>query len=82
LFPYGILLGRKSINSLASSPITKIGQEETDLPSHGSVAKAGKVRKQTPKVEGANRSRASPRIRGRLNYVKRILHDRPMGQTM
>lgn len=52
------------------------------MPSHGSVAKAGKVRKQTPKVEGADRSKASPRIRGRLNYVKRILHNRPMGQTM
>jgi small subunit ribosomal protein S30e len=52
------------------------------MPSHGSVAKAGKVRKQTPKVEGADRTKASPRVRGRLNYVKRILHNRPIGQTM
>lgn len=43
------------------------------MPTHGSLTKAGKVRAQTPKVEGATRKSMTPRRRNRANYVKRIL---------
>jgi len=43
------------------------------MPTHGSLTKAGKVRAQTPKVVGIVRKSASPRIRNRRNYVKRVL---------
>lgn len=39
--------------------------------SHGSLAKAGKVRNQTPKVEAKERHTPIPRIRNKKNYVKR-----------
>ena len=41
--------------------------------SHGSLAKAGKVRNQTPKVEARERHTPIPRIRNKKNYVKRVL---------
>ena len=41
--------------------------------SHGSLAKAGKVRNQTPKVEARERHTPIPRIRNKRNYVKREL---------
>ncbi|MFX0092755.1 MAG: 30S ribosomal protein S30e [Candidatus Hodarchaeota archaeon] len=40
--------------------------------SHGSLTKAGKVRNQTPKVQGKERHSPIPRIRNRQNYIKRI----------
>lgn len=43
------------------------------MPTHGSLTKAGKVRAQTPKVEGAPRRSQTPRRRNRANYVKRVL---------
>ncbi len=43
------------------------------MPTHGSLTKAGKVRAQTPKIEGAPRKSPTPRRRNRVNYVKRIL---------
>jgi small subunit ribosomal protein S30e len=43
------------------------------MPTHGSLTKAGKVRAQTPRVEGATRKSPTPRRRNRANYVKRIL---------
>ena len=41
--------------------------------SHGSLAKAGKVRKQTPKVEAKERHTPIPRIRNKKNYDKRVI---------
>ena len=43
------------------------------MPTHGSLTKAGKVRAQTPKIEGVKRKGSSPRRRNRRNYVKRVL---------
>ncbi|MEB3860063.1 MAG: 30S ribosomal protein S30e [Desulfurococcales archaeon] len=39
---------------------------------HGSMTKAGKVRKQTPKIPPKPRKNQPPRIRNRLKYVKRV----------
>jgi small subunit ribosomal protein S30e len=44
------------------------------MPTHGSLTKAGKVRAQTPKIEGINRKSPPPRKRNRLNYYKRIVN--------
>ncbi len=43
------------------------------MPTHGSLTKAGKVRAQTPRIDGAPKKNPSPRHRNRRNYVKRIL---------
>jgi small subunit ribosomal protein S30e len=43
------------------------------MPTHGSLTKAGKVRAQTPKIEGTPRKSTIPRRKNRANYVKRIL---------
>ncbi|MCW3992803.1 MAG: 30S ribosomal protein S30e [Candidatus Bathyarchaeota archaeon] len=43
------------------------------MPTHGSLTKAGKVRAQTPKIEGMQRKNPIPRRRNRRNYVKRVL---------
>jgi len=43
------------------------------LPTHGSMTKAGKVRKQTPKIEPKPRKNPSPRMRNRSKYVRRVL---------
>jgi small subunit ribosomal protein S30e len=43
------------------------------MPTHGSLTKAGKVRAQTPKIEGTPRKSLSPSRRNRSNYVKRVL---------
>ncbi|MHA1754382.1 MAG: 30S ribosomal protein S30e [Candidatus Odinarchaeia archaeon] len=48
--------------------------------SHGSLTKAGKVRSQTPKVEAKVRRSSIPRLRNRVNYVKRIINNQPIGQ--
>ena len=48
--------------------------------SHGSLTKAGKVRSQTPKVEGRVRRTPIPRVRNRRNYIKRVLEDVAPGQ--
>ena len=42
------------------------------MPTHGSMTKAGKVRKQTPKIEGKPRKGVPPRIRNRMKYLKRM----------
>ena len=47
--------------------------------SHGSLAKAGKVRKQTPKVEAKERHTPIPRLRNRRNYIKREIKGIPKG---
>ena len=48
--------------------------------SHGSLTKAGKVRSQTPKVDGKVRVTPIPRLRNRRIYTKRILKQTPAGQ--
>ncbi|NIP66936.1 30S ribosomal protein S30e [Candidatus Bathyarchaeota archaeon] len=51
------------------------------MPTHGSLAKAGKVRQQTPKVEHKERKSKIPRVRCRRNYEKRIILRKKPGQT-
>jgi small subunit ribosomal protein S30e len=43
------------------------------MPTHGSLTKAGKVRAQTPKIDGTPKRSPTPRHRNRVNYVKRFL---------
>ncbi len=38
------------------------------MPSHGSLTKAGKVRKQTPKIPAKPRKNPAPRIRNRIEH--------------
>ncbi|KON29222.1 30S ribosomal protein S30e [miscellaneous Crenarchaeota group-15 archaeon DG-45] len=44
------------------------------MPTHGSLTKAGKVRAQTPKIDGRPRRSPTPRRRNWLNFQKRIVH--------
>ena len=46
------------------------------MPTHGSLTKAGKVRAQTPKIEGTPKKSPNPRKRNKANYTKRILSSR------
>ncbi|MGD2142225.1 MAG: 30S ribosomal protein S30e [Candidatus Bathyarchaeota archaeon] len=43
------------------------------MPTHGSLTKAGKVRAQTPQIEGTAKKSPIPKRRNRSNYKKRIL---------
>ena len=43
------------------------------MPTHGSLTKAGKVRAQTPQIEGVPRKSPIPRRRNKINYVKRFI---------
>jgi len=43
------------------------------VPTHGSMTKAGKVRKQTPKIEPKPKKNLPPRIKNRLKFQRRIL---------
>ncbi len=43
------------------------------MPTHGSMTKAGKVRKQTPKIEPKPKKRLPPRIRNRMKYIVRFV---------
>ncbi|MBM5805195.1 MAG: 30S ribosomal protein S30e [Candidatus Verstraetearchaeota archaeon] len=51
------------------------------MPSHGSLTKAGKVRSQTPKVPAKERMGLTPLHRNRKNFIKRVLHAPPEGET-
>ena len=51
------------------------------MPTHGSLAKAGKVRAQTPKIERNVKKSRSPRLSCRRNYEKRIILQRKSGQN-
>ena len=51
------------------------------MPTHGSLAKAGKVRMQTPKLPARPRRSLTPRVRNRRNYVKRHILGRRPGQN-
>ncbi|HEX9318107.1 MAG TPA: 30S ribosomal protein S30e [Nitrososphaeraceae archaeon] len=50
------------------------------MPTHGSLTKAGKVRGQTPKIEGKPRASPISKVRNMNNYVKRFEKRRPPGQ--
>jgi small subunit ribosomal protein S30e len=52
-----------------------------DMPTHGSLSKAGKVRSQTPKIQAATRKSPNPRYRNRRNYEKRVVLQRKPGQN-
>jgi len=50
--------------------------------SHGSLSKAGKVRNQTPKVEGKPRRSLVPRVRNRKNYIKYVVLKKSSGHSV
>jgi len=52
-----------------------------NMPTHGSLSKAGKVRAQTPKIEANGKTKPSPKARSRRNYEKRIVLQRKAGQN-
>ncbi|MBN2335917.1 30S ribosomal protein S30e [Candidatus Bathyarchaeota archaeon] len=47
------------------------------MPTHGSLTKAGKVRAQTPKIDGIPRKSLTPKRRNKSNYKKRIVYSPP-----
>lgn len=51
------------------------------MPTHGSITKAGKVRSQTPKIQGRDKRSCVPRIRARKNAYKRLVLGRRAGQN-
>ncbi|UCE95825.1 MAG: 30S ribosomal protein S30e [Candidatus Bathyarchaeota archaeon] len=51
------------------------------MPTHGSLSKAGKVRSQTPKIQGTSKKNSAPRRRARRNFEKRIILQRKAGQN-
>jgi len=50
------------------------------MPTHGSLTKAGKVRGQTPKIEGKKRANPISKLRNKINFVKRFENRRQPGQ--
>ena len=51
------------------------------MPTHGSLNKAGKVRGQTPKVEGRKRVGTSASLRNKSNFKKRFILTKVPGQN-
>ena len=51
------------------------------MPTHGSLTKAGKVRGQTPKVEGRKRLGTNAILRNKSNFRKRMVLNRVPGQN-
>jgi len=51
------------------------------MATHGSITKAGKVRGQTPKVDGRKRVGTSPSLRNKSNFRKRFVLNRHPGQN-
>jgi len=51
------------------------------MPTHGSLTKAGKVRGQTPKVEGRKRTGTNSSLRNKSNFRKRFILNRVPGQN-
>ncbi|MCW3975901.1 MAG: 30S ribosomal protein S30e [Candidatus Bathyarchaeota archaeon] len=51
------------------------------MPTHGSLTKAGKVRSQTPKIEGRTKKSPNPRTNARRTYEKRVITGRRSGQN-
>ncbi len=50
------------------------------MPTHGSLTKAGKVRGQTPKIQGKERESPTSKVRNKINFIKRFEKKRPPGQ--
>jgi small subunit ribosomal protein S30e len=50
------------------------------MPTHGSLTKAGKVRSQTPKIQGKPRISLISKIRNKNNHIKRFEKRRQPGQ--
>ena len=51
------------------------------MATHGSLTKAGKVRGQTPKVEGRKRLGTNSSLRNKSNFRKRMVLNRVPGQN-
>ena len=51
------------------------------MPTHGSLTKAGKVRGQTPKVEGRKITGTNSKLRNKSNFKKRFILSRVPGQN-
>ncbi len=51
------------------------------MATHGSLTKAGKVRGQTPKVEGRKRLGTNAILRNKSNFRKRMVLNRVPGQN-
>ena len=51
------------------------------MATHGSLTKAGKVRSQTPKVEGRKKTGTHSRLRNKSNHYKRFELGRYPGQN-
>ena len=51
------------------------------MATHGSLTKAGKVRGQTPKVEGKKRIGTNSSLRNKSNFRKRLVLNRVPGQN-
>ncbi|MGC8568386.1 MAG: 30S ribosomal protein S30e [Nitrososphaeria archaeon] len=51
------------------------------MPTHGSITKAGKVRSQTPKIQGREKHSPNPRVSLRRKFEKRIVLNRKPGQN-
>ena len=51
------------------------------MPTHGSLTKAGKVRGQTPKIEGRKIVGTNAKVRNKNNFRKRIILTKLPGQN-
>ena len=51
------------------------------MPTHGSLTKAGKVRGQTPKVEGRKIVGTNAKLRNKNNFRKRLVLTKMPGQN-
>lgn len=55
-----------------TKPIKRGAARGARMATHGSLTKAGKVRSQTPKVEGRKRAGTNSKLRNKSNYHKRF----------
>ena len=51
------------------------------MPTHGSLTKAGKVRGQTPKIEGRKIVGTNAKVRNKNNFRKRLILTKLPGQN-
>ena len=51
------------------------------MPTHGSLTKAGKVRGQTPKIEGRKVVGTNAKLRNKNNFRKRLVLTKMPGQN-
>jgi len=52
------------------------------VPTHGSLTKAGKVRSQTPKIPPKPRKNKPPRVRNRVEYVRRFMKAQAVAESV